>query len=736
MDFKNIIEKLVLLIPFGGAFGYWGISDDTSKGLVAVTGALVISILLYVVKQLQERHKYQREAKKLDPQFDYIFLRELTDLYIPTMFQNASPTRQDEPEFSHKYVVKQKLIPFFLKTAFNQKKESERFYLILADSGMGKTTFMVNLYMNYVSFWNRNRDKDLKIKLFRLGYADTLDKVKSIKGDDAINTLLLLDALDEDPHILPKHAQTDEEAFQQRLDEIIETTKNFREVVITCRTQYFPGQEEDPYELKIQRPNQKGFYILNKLYISPFDDKEVDKYLKMKYPFWKIGQREQKKCATQIVKKIKLKLIVRPMLLSYIHLLTKDVQKYETAYTIYENLIEQWLIREAEKRKPLKEQKQFIENLRKVSEHTALKIYQQRKTNSALFLTRDQAIAIAQQNNVELKPDEVTGKSLLTCDGQGNWKFAHKSIFEFFIAKHAIANFSFNIQLTENNFAGLDMTKLFCKEKGIYHETIFVKGGSFLMGSNEREDEKPIHQVTLSDYYMGKYPVTVGEFKIFMEETAYQTDADKGDGSYIWDGKEWKKTKGVNWQCDVKGKKRPESEYNHPVIHVSWNDAVAYCEWLTQKSREKGEPKTYRLPTEAEWEYAAGGGNGNTGNGRTRWAGTDKEEELEKYAWYSKNSNSQTQPVNTKLPNLLGIYDMSGNVWEWCLDSSEWKDSKVVTDTYKDGVVNPLCQIGSFRVLRGGSWYGYASYCRVAFRSSYTPSFRNDYFGFRLVCAY
>jgi len=280
----------------------------------------------------------------------------------------------------------------------------------------------------------------------------------------------------------------------------------------------------------------------------------------------------------------------------------------------------------------------------------------------------------------------------------------------------------------------------------LFPETIFVKGGSFLMGSEDgSDDEKPIHQVTLSDYHIGKYPVTVGEFKIFMEETAYQTDADKGDGSYIWDGKEWKKAKGVNWQCDVKGKKRPESEYNHPVIHVSWNDAVAYCEWLTEKSRENGEPKTYRLPTEAEWEFAAGGGTNapivETREGVAihkgqKWADTDKEEELEKYAWYGKNSNSQTQPVNTKLPNLLGIYHMSGNVWEWCLDSCEWKDSKVVTDTYKDGVVNPLCQIGSYRVLRGGGWSNSASGCRVAYRYYDSPCDRGNNGGFRLVCAY
>ncbi len=617
MDYKKTIEKLILLIPFGGAFGYFGISEDIDKRLVAVAVALLTSILIYLVQKIIERRKYQIENRNLYPQFDYMTSRKCTDLYIPTMFQNASPARQDEPKFTHKYVSKDKLIPFFLKTAFNEKRDSERFYLILADSGMGKTTFMVNLYMSYISFWNRHRDKQLQIKLYRLGYNDTLDLVKNIKREEAINTILLLDALDEDPNILPKEGQTDAEAFQKRVDEIIECTKNFREVVLTCRTQYFPRKEDDPYELKIQRPDQRGFYTLNKLYISPFDDKEVEKYLNKKYPFWKIGQRKQKRQAAQIVKSSP-KLIVRPMLLSYIDLLTEDEQNYETVYAIYDNLIEKWLIREAQKRKPEKERAEFIKNLRKVSEQIALQIYQQQNENGGLFLSKEQTVQVAKKNKIILKPDEVTGKSLLTCDGEGNWKFAHKSIYEFFIAKHAIDNYSFYIQLVKNQFVSLDMAKIFCNEK-ILTAMVLVKGGTFTQ-KNRR--------VTISDFNIGKFQVTQ---KLYQDVMGENPSSFKGE--------------------------------NNPVERVSWYDAVEFCNKLSELEGKKPyyniyknkkdpnneneydgkkwkitinkESKGYRLPTETEWEYAERGGEQSQ---RYEYSGSNNIDEV---AWYYDNSGKK-----------------------------------------------------------------------------------------------
>jgi formylglycine-generating enzyme required for sulfatase activity len=248
---------------------------------------------------------------------------------------------------------------------------------------------------------------------------------------------------------------------------------------------------------------------------------------------------------------------------------------------------------------------------------------------------------------------------------------------------------------------------------------ILVKGGTFQMGSNDKDaqtDEKPVHPVTLSDYYIGKTEVTVAEFKSFIDANAsYQTDADKGDGSYIWTGSTYEKKSGVNWKCDVTGKIRDVSEYNHPVIHISWNDAIAYCQWLSQKTN-----KTYRLPTEAEWEYAARGGNKSKGY---TYAGSNTVEEV---AWLNSNSDSKTHAVAGKTANELGLFDLSGNVWEWCNDwNGDYPSTKQTNPAGPDK--------GVLRVLRGGGWFNFPVNCRAAYRHGSTPTSRNGYLGFRLA---
>ena len=237
---------------------------------------------------------------------------------------------------------------------------------------------------------------------------------------------------------------------------------------------------------------------------------------------------------------------------------------------------------------------------------------------------------------------------------------------------------------------------------------IFVQGGTFQMGSKDgQSDEKPVHTVTVSDFYIGKYEVTIAEFKEFIDTQNYRTDAEKNGYSYVWTGS-WEKKNGVTWKCGVDGRIRPSSEYSHPVIHVSWNDAKAYCKW-----------KGGRLPTEAEWEYAARGGNKSNGY---KYSGSNN---IGDVAWYDSNSGNKTHSVGTKQPNELGIYDLSGNVWEWCHD---WYD-----DYSSSSQTNPRgATSGSRRVVRGGSWNYDADYCRVAIRDYITPDGSISVIGFRL----
>lgn len=218
-------------------------------------------------------------------------------------------------------------------------------------------------------------------------------------------------------------------------------------------------------------------------------------------------------------------------------------------------------------------------------------------------------------------------------------------------------------------------------------EFVWEPGGCFQMGcgswaGNCDSDEKPVHEVCLDGFWMGKYEVTQGQ---------------------------WEKVMGGN-PARFKGN-------NRPVEQVSWNDCRKFIERLNGRSSG-----SYRfgLPTEAQWEYAC-----RSGGKPEKYAGGD---DVDRVAWYGGNSGKRTHDVGTKSPNGLGIYDMSGNVWEWCEDI-------YAKDAYsKHSGKNPIYDAGgSVRVFRGGSWRVIARNVRCGHRSSYAPGFGNNYLGFRLI---
>ncbi|AUS04155.1 formylglycine-generating enzyme family protein [Pseudotamlana carrageenivorans] len=225
-------------------------------------------------------------------------------------------------------------------------------------------------------------------------------------------------------------------------------------------------------------------------------------------------------------------------------------------------------------------------------------------------------------------------------------------------------------------------------------EFIEVTGGTFTMGNKDGakgSDEVPTHKITLSDFSIGKTEITVAQYRYYCNETGVEMP------------------KEPNWGWND----------NSPIINVSWDEAVNYCDWLSEKLKGK-----ITLPTEAQWEYAARGGNKSKGY---NYSGGNK---MKNVGWFIENSNDKTQPVATKKPNELGIYDMSGNVWEWCLD---WYKKEYYA---KSTTIDPLNIISAdYKVLRGGSWYNDASYCHVANRSSNEPKYRHGYnlTGFRVV---
>ncbi len=270
---------------------------------------------------------------------------------------------------------------------------------------------------------------------------------------------------------------------------------------------------------------------------------------------------------------------------------------------------------------------------------------------------------------------------------------------------------------------GLDSKVLSEIERNLAGDTewpqmVFVKGGTFKMGSTTGLDnEKPIHEVKLGDFFIGKYEVTVNQFKRFVDATNYKTEAEINGGSFVYINNAWKLKTGVNWRFDAQGNRRSANEYSHPVIHVSWKDAKAFCNWLN-KEVSLG----YRLPTEAEWEYAARGGDQSKG---FTYPGSSS---LYNVAWFSENSDGGTKPIGQKSPNELGIYDMVGNVWEWCED---WYGKGYYVYSPKENPTGPLK--GEQRILRGGAWDGSSQYCGITIRGRKPPTERYTNVGFRVV---
>jgi formylglycine-generating enzyme required for sulfatase activity len=263
-------------------------------------------------------------------------------------------------------------------------------------------------------------------------------------------------------------------------------------------------------------------------------------------------------------------------------------------------------------------------------------------------------------------------------------------------------------------------------------EMVLIPAGTFQMGTEKGYgDDKPVHEVTITkSFYMRKYEVTQAEYEKYCSYGSSSPSSSYGDGD------------------------------NYPAYYVSWYDALVYCnkrsmaegltpcysisgntdpsKWGTVPTSSDStwnavvcdwNANGYRLPTEAEWEYAARAGD-NTVSSLT-YAGTNSSSKLGEYAWYSDNSSSKTHEVGTKKANAFGLYDMSGNVWEWCWN---WFTNNYNTGT--EGGSDPTgASSGDYRVYRGGGWGSNSGSCAVSYRNRSIPYSRNDDLGFRVVRA-
>jgi formylglycine-generating enzyme required for sulfatase activity/serine/threonine protein kinase len=250
---------------------------------------------------------------------------------------------------------------------------------------------------------------------------------------------------------------------------------------------------------------------------------------------------------------------------------------------------------------------------------------------------------------------------------------------------------------------------------------VLIPAGTFLMGSPDADKhagkvEKPTHPVRIThSFYLGVTEVTRGQFRRFVDDAGYQTEAEKdGNGGNRWneENKKFEQNARYTWQ-------NPgfEQTDEHPVVNVSWNDAVAFVHWLSHK-----EGKSYRLPTEAEWEYACRAKSTN------RYPFADDASKLGEHAWSNGSSESKSHPIGQKLPNAWGLYDMLGNVREWCAD---WFDEKYYASS--PSADPPGASSASHRVLRGGCWSDSPRGCRPALRDRAAPWWGDNCIGFRLA---
>lgn len=396
----------------------------------------VFATVRWVIPWFAQHQKESRLARCLHPFYTASEIKSHTKHFIPTQCQSKSPT--ESLEIARDTEPREPLIPYFIRIF--EKDKDDYVFMVLADSGMGKTTFMVNLYYTYHHLWQ----KKYKIRLlpFNAGIEEELDK---IPDEVRRETILLLDGLDEDPQAI--------ERPNERIVELLKKISHFQTVVITCRTQFFAREEDIPTSLPFGSlsPSRAQRRIVTR-YISPLQQDEIKVFLRKKFGRFSSRYRN---CLTFIGQYKEL--MARPMILNYIDYLVEKAPEYQYSYQVYAQIISRWLERERNIRN---KGENFAENLYNFSRYFALDLYR----NSEHLAVADLEVLhqLAERYQVGLELFDMQAHSLLTRGAHNNYKFSHKSLLEYFLAVELFTNRDFLPDF--KGFEGMNMLKTFYQE--------------------------------------------------------------------------------------------------------------------------------------------------------------------------------------------------------------------------------------------------------------------------------
>lgn len=425
MENIELIDKIFTLIQ--NCLGL-EIPEKVKNWILLIVAAILFllligSIIYKIVKWIASiRHRPWRNRKIKDILIpDYGEQVAEKKYFISSKFTTTPPNNLDDPLEVERVESARQLIDHLVEKVFVEENTTNRYFCILAGAGMGKTTFAVNLVISYI---NRYKQKTLpfEIKLVSLARRDFAEILQQIVAPK--ETILILDALDENAD-----ASNDISSFMQKLEDLIQ---DFRFVILTSRTQFFPTEEDEPKKTSILNLGKdKGNYIYHKMYISPFSEEDVQEFLRKKYK-----QQKKRKRAKKIVDRCS-SLSTRPLLLSHIDDLLNSNLIYETLSSIYETLIDVWIKREVRFNKGGDDPK-LQQRLYDFSLDFALELFYNKDQSTNMRLSRDSYIDFI--NRKGYNDYNFSGRSLINRDASGTMKFSHKTFYEYFLAKAKIQN--------------------------------------------------------------------------------------------------------------------------------------------------------------------------------------------------------------------------------------------------------------------------------------------------------